>query len=36
VWGMPGEAVKRGAADDVLPLDAIADRIAALARVRGA
>lgn len=27
VWGMPGEAVKRGYADDVLPLNSIADRI---------
>jgi two-component system chemotaxis response regulator CheB len=27
VWGMPGEAVKRGYADDVLPLNSIAERI---------
>lgn len=27
VWGMPGEAVKRGYADDVLPLHHIAERI---------
>jgi two-component system chemotaxis response regulator CheB len=27
VWGMPGEAVKRGAASDVLPLPAIAGRV---------
>jgi two-component system chemotaxis response regulator CheB len=27
VWGMPGEAVKRGAAEEVLPLDRIAERI---------
>ncbi len=27
VWGMPGEAVKLGAADEVLPLDAVADKI---------
>lgn len=27
VWGMPGEAVKRGHADDVLPLHNIAERI---------
>ncbi len=27
VWGMPGEAVKRGYADDVLPLNHIAERI---------
>jgi len=27
VWGMPGEAVKRGGADEVLPLDKIAARL---------
>ena len=27
VWGMPGEAVKRGYANDVLPLHHIAERI---------
>ncbi|MDX1811698.1 MAG: CheB methylesterase domain-containing protein, partial [Gammaproteobacteria bacterium] len=27
VWGMPGEAVKLGAADDVLPLEKIAAKI---------
>jgi two-component system, chemotaxis family, protein-glutamate methylesterase/glutaminase len=27
VWGMPGEAVRRGAADEVTPLDDIAQRI---------
>ncbi|MET0390538.1 MAG: CheB methylesterase domain-containing protein, partial [Polyangiales bacterium] len=27
VWGMPGEAVKRGAAQETLPLPAIAQRI---------
>jgi len=27
VWGMPGEAVKRGAASEVLPLDQIAARL---------
>lgn len=32
VWGMPGEAVKRGAADEVLALTAIADRVIALAQ----
>ncbi|MET0793410.1 MAG: chemotaxis response regulator protein-glutamate methylesterase [Polyangiaceae bacterium] len=32
VWGMPGEAVKHGAAMEVLPLDAIAARILELAR----
>lgn len=31
VWGMPGEAVKLGAADDILPLTSIAPRILALA-----
>lgn len=31
VWGMPGEAVKIGAADETLPLTAIAKRILALA-----
>lgn len=30
VWGMPGEAVRRGHADAVLPLDAIAEKIVAL------
>jgi len=30
VWGMPGEAVKRGAADEILALPAIADRVIAL------
>ena len=33
VWGMPGEAVKRGAAAEVLPLDRIAARIAVLAKI---
>lgn len=32
VWGMPGEAVKRGHADEVLPLERVADRLLALAR----
>ena len=27
LWGMPGEAVKRGAAEQTLPLSAIAKRI---------
>ena len=38
VWGMPGEACKRGAAEMVLGLDAIADRLLSLtyARVRDA
>ena len=31
IWGMPGELVKAGGADDVLPLDAVADRLIALA-----
>jgi len=31
VWGMPGEAVRLGAADDVLPLDGIASRLVELA-----
>lgn len=30
VWGMPGEAVKRGAVDEVLPLDRVAQRIIGL------
>ena len=32
VWGMPGSAVRLGAADEVLPLDRIAERILAVAR----
>jgi two-component system chemotaxis response regulator CheB len=32
VWGMPGEVVKRGYADDVLPLPRIAARLVELAR----
>ena len=31
VWGMPGEAVKLGAAEDVLPLGSIAQRLVQLA-----
>ena len=31
VWGMPGEAVKLGAANDILPITSIASRILALA-----
>ncbi|MGD9752211.1 MAG: chemotaxis protein CheB, partial [Acidimicrobiia bacterium] len=27
VWGMPGEAVRRGGADEVLPLGRIAARV---------
>jgi two-component system chemotaxis response regulator CheB len=30
VWGMPGEAVKIGAADHVLPLDSIAEKVLSL------
>lgn len=32
VWGMPGEAVKIGAADHVLPLDSIAEKALSLMR----
>ncbi len=32
VWGMPGEVVKRGFADDVLPLSKIAARLIDLAK----
>lgn len=32
VWGMPGEAVKRGAADKILPLERIADALTRLAQ----
>ncbi len=32
VWGMPGEAVKRGAASEVLPLGSVADRVTMLGR----
>lgn len=32
VWGMPGEAVKRGAADRILPLERIADALLRLAQ----
>jgi len=32
VWGMPGEVVKRGFADEVLPLSKIADRLIAIAK----
>ncbi len=35
VWGMPGEAVKRGNADLVLPLDHIAEKILELVSQRG-
>lgn len=30
IWGMPGELVKAGGADDVLPLDAVAEHLIAL------
>lgn len=36
VWGMPGEAVRRGAADEVLPLENIAARILSCAAGNGA
>lgn len=36
VWGMPGEAVKRGAAELVLPLDAIGGKLLQLVRQRRA
>ncbi|MGC4087073.1 MAG: chemotaxis response regulator protein-glutamate methylesterase [Polyangiaceae bacterium] len=32
VWGMPGEAFKRGAASEVLPLERIAERVLVLSR----
>ena len=32
VWGMPGSAVRLGAADEVLPLDRIAERVLAISR----
>ena len=32
VWGMPGEAVKAGGVDTILPLDAIAGKIMSLAK----
>lgn len=35
VWGMPGEAVRRGNADHVLPLDHIAEKIVELVAQRG-
>ncbi|EIM28957.1 chemotaxis-specific protein-glutamate methyltransferase CheB [Microvirga lotononidis] len=33
VWGMPGELVRRGGAEVVVPLEQIADRIIAMARL---
>lgn len=36
VWGMPGAVVQSGQADEVLPLDRIADRIVEIARKGGA
>jgi len=33
VWGMPGAAVKLGAAQEIVPLEAIAERLLALAQV---
>jgi len=34
VWGMPGEAVKLGAADDVIPLDKVSKKIQKLAKMK--
>jgi two-component system chemotaxis response regulator CheB len=34
VWGMPGEAVKRGGVDSILPLQAIPEKLASLAACR--
>ncbi len=36
VWGMPGEAVKRNAADDVLPLSKVAQRLISLSAEKAA
>ncbi len=36
VWGMPGEAVKRNAADDILPLSKIASRVISLSAEKAA
>jgi len=36
VWGMPGEAVKLGAADEVLPLQQIPERLVRLLQAKGA
>jgi len=30
VWGMPGEAVKHGGVDEILPLDKVAARLTQL------
>jgi len=35
VWGMPGAVAQQGQADEILPLDRIADRVAELARRGG-
>jgi two-component system chemotaxis response regulator CheB len=35
VWGMPGEAVRHGGVDEVLPLDAIAARLMAIVNEHG-
>ncbi len=32
VWGMPGSAVRIGAAEEMVPLERIAERLMALAR----
>lgn len=34
VWGMPGEAVKRGGVDDILPLEKVAPRLTRLVQQR--
>lgn len=36
VWGMPGEAVKRNAVDDILPLNKIVDRLISLSAAMAA
>ena len=36
VWGMPGEAVKRDAVDDILPLSKIASRLISLSAAKAA
>lgn len=36
VWGMPGEAVKRGAADEILPLGKVASRLLLLSAEKAA
>ena len=36
VWGMPGEAVKRDAVDDILPLNKIVERLLSLSAAMAA